>query len=134
MSALNLDEERVALLVHKWRLLLLPAEWSLGVRVLDECPESDRESYADAFAYTEVEGAYFSAKITFLRRRFADKDGDFLDLVACHEVLHVVLHMSEHLVGRACKKDKHTAEVVTENAVEILSRAFLKLQNRKHKS
>ncbi len=124
-TAADLGEEHVARLVEKWRARLLASEWSLGVRVLPDC-DTDEDN-KDAFAYTMVDAPYFVAKITFNAKRFSGKDEAFLDLVACHEVLHVVLHESEHLVARALK-DQHMADVVCENAVERLSRALVRLQ------
>ncbi len=136
MANLEIDPERVTALVDKWRELLgLGREWSLGVKVA-ETPEDlepdDREEHRDSFAFTRVEEAYFIADITFCawRLREKDKDNSYLDLVACHEVTHVVLHKLEALAAVALgARNSGLCTILTENAVEHVSRALVRLQD-----
>ncbi len=126
----NLDAEHVTQLVDKWRERLgLGLQWSIAVKVNEQKADC-KKGYRDCFAFTEVEEAYFTADITFNAWRFETKGKDdaFVDLVACHEVLHVVLHKLEHLTDEAIGSD-HIGTILTENAVELISRALLKLQD-----
>jgi hypothetical protein len=128
----DLTDVRVARLVEKWRARLLTSEWVIGVRVLDDLKavahEDGDDELVDAYAYTQVEEAYFSARMTFNASRLRGRGEAFLDLVACHEVLHCVLATQEGLVRRALRGDERTANTVCENAVERLSRALVRLQ------
>jgi hypothetical protein len=101
----DLTDVRVARLVEKWRARLLTSEWVIGVRVLDDLKavahEDGDDELVDAYAYTQVEEAYFSARMTFNASRLRGRGEAFLDLVACHEVLHCVLATQEHgAIGR----------------------------------
>lgn len=124
----NLDPEHLIGLIDKWRDRLgLGTEWSIGLKVIEDRKDG-KKGFRDAFAYTEVDEAYFQADVTFHAWRFDGKDDAFVDLVACHEVLHVRLHKLEHLASRALE-DEHLVTILTENVVEYISRALVRLQN-----
>lgn len=124
----RMDKRKLCGLIEKWRGVLgLSEHWSIGVKVNTK-PSDAPEEFRDAFAYTEVEEAYFQADISFNEWRFASKDDEYLDLVACHEVLHIVMHKVEGLVEQALGDNEELATILNENTVEILSRALLKIQ------
>jgi hypothetical protein len=130
VSKPNLDPEHITLLVDKWRERLgIGLQWTIGVKVIDERKDGTK-GYRDCFAFTEVEEAYFTADITFNGWRFPGKDDAYVDLVACHEVLHILLHKLEHLTDQALG-DEHIGNILTENVVELISRALVALQDGK---
>jgi hypothetical protein len=123
----KLTEEKVIELVDKWRLRLnISPQWSIGIHLIDEKKKS-KKSLRDAYASTTVSEEYFQADITFNGWMFEEKDDEFLDLVACHEVLHIIFNKQEVLVTKALGEgNEELADILNENIAEIISRALVK--------
>lgn len=119
--------EHLTELVDKWRNKLgLGLEWSIGVHLIEEKKKS-KKSLRGAYASTVTDEAYFQADITFNGWMFEKKDEDFLNLVTCHEILHIVFNKQDILVKKALGEDnEEIAEILTENLAETISRALVK--------
>ncbi len=125
----NLDPEHLTNLVDKWRDRLgVGPHWTIVIKLAVEKGEVKRRQRGN-FAFTGVDEAYFQADITFCAWNFEDKDDDYVDLVACHEVLHIVLHKLEHLAELGLGDDDYLHTILTENVVETISRALCALQS-----
>ncbi len=126
---MTLNAEKVVALVDKWVCALgLGPEWAVGVKINETkkfCNKKDR----DAMAFTVVREAYFEADIAFNAWHYINKDSAFLDLVCCHEVLHILMNKMGLLIDEALGDNTELSDIIQENVIEHVSRALIKLQD-----
>lgn len=122
------SQRELTRLITKWRRILgIAPQWRIGVRI-HEKPQPGGEP-EDAHARIEVQPQYYSAELDIYAWNCVGTD---MDLVICHEMLHIVMKPTETLVRAAYgKRLEETAEQHTESVVDFLTDAFVRLSRKR---
>ena len=105
-------------MVRYWANLLGLGRWELSVKIMpaDLMPLGPNEVFC--FGRTEINEELMSANIKILD---PDSSHHVFEETLVHELVHIVILPLERMVGT----DNNQIDTVTENVVELLSRAFV---------
>ena len=118
-------EQKVETLISYWTDLFGLSRWHINVKImpLDLMPLSNNETMC--YGKSEISEELMMVNIKILE----PGDAHVFEETLLHELLHVVLLKIEK---QAPTTDQEPCTIVTENVIELLSRAFIDARNGVH--